>query len=248
VVDESAAVDLEAVKPGQPIVIGGVVGPDRRIRAHTLAITDGGGDIPIRSALRRLRPSDLALTGSVLAIGLSEDGSMARITIAAREGRYFVFNVGAPSIAALLERDRPLGTLVRVHDANEGQYSLELLEEEPGQPLPSPDPATTPPPGRPDRPDEPGRESKPALVAVDGIVLAGEPGRLTVLTLRGRVPVALLPNTRVVSAESGLTADEVQAGAPLVGHTVAVRGGLDPRTGAVIANVLVAGKQVERPR
>ena len=54
--------------------------------------------------------------------------------------------------------------------------------------------------------------------------------------------VAIRANTRILLAESGLTlADVGKPGGAATGHTVAVSGGGDARTGRISANVIVVG-------
>ena len=77
------------------------------------------------------------------------------------------------------------------------------------------------------------------MVAVNGRTL-------TLATLDGRRTVAVRSDARVLPGESGLTAEQVLSEAS-IGHLLIVRGGIEPRTGAVVADIVLAGKKVQRP-
>jgi hypothetical protein len=74
------------------------------------------------------------------------------------------------------------------------------------------------------------------------VVAARELNVLQVVTADGRtVPVAIRMTTRILFAQSGLTAADVRAGGASVGHEVSVTGSKDTRTGRLIADVVVIG-------
>jgi hypothetical protein len=241
-VDSEDVASIDDLRPGMPVTVGGIVNDERRIAARTLAFIAEVRDVPVRSAVERFRASDVGLEGDVVAFGVSPDGAAGRAVVRASSGRQYLVPVAAESVADLLQSGTVLGAPVRVADATDGAFALQLLEEAAPEPSSTPDPDSTAPPGRPDEPPV----DAPSLVAVEGLVLSGEPGRITVLTLRGRVEVLLSDESRIVPAGSGIFPDRALQGAPLVGRRVALRGGLDPSTGEVLANVLVIGRMGER--
>jgi len=79
------------------------------------------------------------------------------------------------------------------------------------------------------------------MVRVSGTLLAREGLVLTLATDRGTATVPLRPDTRVLVGESGITLREWAAGATGIGHTMTVSGGIDARSGVVVADVVVVG-------
>jgi hypothetical protein len=100
--------------------------------------------------------------------------------------------------------------------------------------------------------DQPGASPSPSGVAakpgltfagVKGVIVGREGNVLEVIDAQRQVVlVAIRPNTRILLAESGLTlADVGKPGGAATGHTVAVSGGVDARTGRISADVIVLG-------
>jgi hypothetical protein len=243
VVDEEAAVGIQAVERGSPVVVAGVVGENRRIAATALAISRQRGEAPVRSALRRLTGAQEGLAGSIVALSLPAGQAEARVVVRTADGRQYLVVADADSVARLLQARRPLGAAVRVAAGRPGLFSVELVDAAPPEPAPTVDPAITAPPGRPDAPEpEATRPAAPATVSIEGLVLLGEPGRIVVLTRRGRVTVEMPETARILPAASGILPELALLGDPLVGRLVVVRGGLDA-AGAVVADVVVIGRE-----
>jgi len=242
IVDEHDVSAIEAVRPGIAIVISGVVGDDRAIAARTLALGSSRGELPLRAAVQRLRAGDAGMNATVVSFSLTPDGT-ARVVLQSATGRLLLAVVEAESAARLLESGRVLGARVHVESASAGRFALRLLDDPLPTPSSTPGPEVTPPPGRPDA--LPG--GLPSPVHISGLVLAGEPGELTILTIRGRVRVEVPDGTRVVAGATGIDITRALEGRPLVGRLVVVRGGLDAETRAVVADILVVGREAERP-
>jgi hypothetical protein len=242
VVDSEDAVALEAIERGVAVQVGGLVSGDRRIRAQTVAMSEPVERPPLRAVPARLRADQAGLQGRVAIASLAEDGSVARIVVVADAGRTYVATITGEAAARLLSQERPLGTLVRVLGGPGGLFELHFVEGETAEGE-AEGPDVTVPAGRPDTPDA----SAPALVTIRGVVTAAEEQELVVLTARGRAQVDVPDTARALPGRSGLSQGEILAGTALVGHLVVIRGGLAPESGHMIADVIVAGRAVERP-
>jgi hypothetical protein len=53
--------------------------------------------------------------------------------------------------------------------------------------------------------------------------------------------VIIRPGTRILPGDSGLTRDSIANGDTIIGHTIAVMGGLETGTRRLIADVIVLG-------
>jgi hypothetical protein len=242
IVDDTSAVTVEAVRPGLRLLVAGLVTANRRIEAQTLALGEEG-DPPVTTPVRILRNANPDLAGPIVAVGLPENGEYATVVIEDDQDRRYVLKVDAESAARLVLLQRVLGTRVRVNAiaVAGGRYSLEFVEGEPAEPSPPAETSATPGPGRPDDVERPGV----ALVSIEGVVLGGRDGEIVVLTRRGRVGVDLNRTVRVLPGASGLDRGQILSGEGLAGYGIVVRGGLDPETSVVVANVVLVGRRFE---
>jgi len=246
VVDANATAGRESLRPGVGLVIGGLVTANRHIEAQTLAVGEER-EPPHRTSVRLLRNRNPDLAGRIIGVGLPAGGDHARIVVENDEGRRYYLDVDGESAAQVVRLERALDARVRVQPVTEagGRFSLEFLDGVPAEPTPIGDgavePGETPPPGRPDQP----RSGQPALVSVEGIVVAAEPGLITVRSRHGLVEVDVRSASRVLPGVSGLSRDQVLGGESLAGHGVIIRGGLEAGTDRVIANVILVGRAFE---
>lgn len=241
IVENSASAGVEALRPGAQVLVVGTVLASRRVAAQTVSVGAAEATVAEPAALKRLRDLKPDLTGTVVVLTLSPDGTRARVVLDVPGDRVYLVTVDAASARPLLELSRSLGAEVSVvrNATSPDGFSLELASS-PGRP-PSAVPAasTTPPPASP-------IAERPELVRIEGVVVAVNGRTLTLATLEGRKTVIVRPEARVLPGESGLSAEQVVSDASL-GHLLVVRGGIEPRTGAVVADILLAGKKVERP-
>lgn len=251
VVDAETAQEVSAVKPGDRVLVSGIAGRDRRLRAQTLAVGGEPGQLPKVVTFRQLERLRANLEGQVITYTISSDGTQGAVLIDAGDGERFLVRVDAASAARLLERaSTALGQRVRVVEESgvtSGTFTLDVPV------MPVPDPARTPAEGE----RTPTDRARPGLVSVRGVIVnvqmraATESDRIleglvTIQTPRGPVPVVVRATTQVLPGESGLTRGAGLRG-EANGHAIHVSGGIDKETGQVVADVIVLGAKVERP-
>jgi hypothetical protein len=238
IVDSETVRDRSGLRPGDAVLVSGVVRDARkkdiRIEANTLALAAGEpGAIPTPTPLKELRRLDGGLEGTITVLALAPDGRGARILVDAGGGHQLIVNVDRASAENFVaDSTNVLGSRVRVirDDALPGGvFRFEAMHG----------PGHTPPPASGD-----GMEPvRPGLVHIQGVLTARDGDRATVQTGRGPVTVLLRPQTRILVGQSGLTLEAVRSGERAIGHEITVRGGFDRDRQAVIADVVVIGPQ-----
>jgi hypothetical protein len=244
VVDETSATDASAIVQGAPVVVGGVVGKDRRIAANTLALSAAQGVVkPLKVAFKELRDLKAGLQGKVVTFALSPDGSRAAVVIETKTGERLLVHVDGKSAEKLLNLATALGATVNVLRPVEGSGGLFSLTLNSEPPEPSGPPATAAP-GKPQRPDAGQSAGRPALVSVRGVITARQGNVIQVQTRTGPLTVVARLTTRILPGDSGLTREGIAKGESVVGHVAVISGGLEPATGRVIADVIVLGQKL----
>ena len=243
VVDAGAAIEVSAIQPGDQLLVGGVVGTNRQVAANTVARSQAPKPLPKVIKFKTLRKLLPNLEGRVSLFAVAKDGR-ARVLIDAADGQRYLVYIDAKTAELLVRLRSALGAQVRVtagDNPNDATFALSLAEPA----SPSVTPPTSPSPssiaGGAARPDTTQANGTPGFMTVRGVVIAREANVLQVLTRDGRVPVAVRPATRRFWGESGLDSGETANPDALIGHTVSVTGGLDARTGRVVADTIVVG-------
>ena len=266
VIDDGTAIDPSSLKAGDSVLVGGVVGENRRVSARTLAVSEVRLPEPSAARITRLEALEGKLPGRVVAFALAPNGR-GRVTLETADGRRLLVIVDARSAERLVALGAIPGRRVVVGGVSPAGERVYFLEFEGSSPPPpssgagtgtgtTPRPTLTPASGgtpaasvtRPAgaataaggtvaRPDG----ASTGMVRVSGTLLAREGLVLTLATDRGTATVHLRPDTRVLVGESGITLREWAAGATGVGHTMTVSGGIDARSGVVVADVVVVG-------
>lgn len=244
-VDAEAAGDVSTLKAGDRVLVAGIAGGGRKLLAQTVALSQSSGEpapkVITFKQLERLRPD---LEGQIVTYTLASDGTRGAVLIETEGGERFLVRVDGKSVEQLLSRaSTALGQRVAVREGSgltSGTFSLEVMSAAgPGAPAtPSPTEMTR-------------------FARVAGVVTSVVPsatsaagriidGTVTIQTLRGPVTVIVRPNARVLPGDSGLTLGAGGRG-EATGHTIVVTGGIDKKTGNVIADVIVMGPKLERP-
>ncbi len=240
-VDAETAEDLSTLRAGDRVLVGGIAGQGRKLAAQTVALSQSpGGTAPKVINFRQLKMLRADLEGQVVTYTISNDGTRGAVLIEAANGDRFLVQVDGKSAEQLLARaSTALGQRVKVQQGSgttSGTFSLEIPT------------ADSPPP----------EGTAGAFVTVRGVVMSVEssssPGARRILdgtaviqTLRGPVTVVVRASARVFPGESGLTPGAGSRG-EATGHTVVVTGGIDRKTGNVIADAIVMGPKLERPQ
>lgn len=266
VIDDGTAIDPSSLKPGDSVLVGGVVGENRRVSARTLAVSEVRLPEPSAVVMKRLEALEGKLPGRVVAFALAPNGR-GRVTLETADGRRLLVIVDARSAERLVALGAILGRRVVVGGVSPAGERVYFLEFEGASPPPpssgagtgagstarptltpagggTPPATVTRPAGTP--PAVGGTVTRPdgastGLVRVSGTLLARDVLVLTLATDRGTATVRLRPDTRVLVGESGITLREWAAGATGIGHAVTVSGGIDARTGVVVADLVVVG-------
>ncbi len=254
VVDEDSTVEVSAINAGDQLLVGGVVGTNRQVTANTVAVSQARNAAPKVIKLKKLQKLAPNLEGRVALLAVSKDGQRANVLVDAADGHRYLVQVDAKTTETLVRLSSALGARVRIlpgDNPKDAVFALTLTDEAGTSPTPertstpAPSPSPTKVAGGAARPDAGESTGKPTFVTVRGIVVAREANVLQVLTLRGRVAVAIRPATLRLWGESGITANETGNPDVVIGHTVSVTGGVDARTGRVVADTIVVGP---RPR
>ncbi|HEX6031772.1 MAG TPA: hypothetical protein VFY90_10100 [Tepidiformaceae bacterium] len=234
-VDGDGAIDASGLNAGDRVLVAGIAGKNHTLHAQTLARgAHQDGPPPKIISFQRLRSLQQGLEGQVVTFTVSSDGTRGAILVEAGDGQRYLVPIDGPSAEEILSKAATaLGQRVRVTDMSgvtSGTYSVEV-----------------PAPGR--------SHGRPALTSVQGVVTAvgrrpsaGDRPTLTLVTVRtadGTVTVVLRPQARIFPGQSGL---DVRSGltADAVGHTIAVAGGVEKATGAVVADVVILGPRFQR--
>ena len=236
VTDSAGVRQADSLRPGDPVLVSGVVTAKRAIAASNVAVAERQ-NVPAEATPAKipvLKNFRQGLQGSVSLIALSPDGSRARVLLVTA-GERFLIDVDPRSMNQFLAS--PSGTVgarVRVVDAPDlpkGVFRLQPIDSPP-----SPTPIGTKP-------------GLPEFQNIRGVVLSREVNVFTIQTDRGRVPVVIRPGTTIRLGDSGLTLESILAGETAIGYEVAVSGNLDPSTGRRImaSLVVVIGKASIRP-
>lgn len=228
VTDDAGARNAASLKPGDPVLVSGVVTAKRAIAASNVAVAQnqaaptpvGERKIPILKDFRQ------GLQGSVALVALSPDGKRARVLLVMRNESLLV-DVDPRSMDQFLAGSpRAVGALVRVVDAPDlpkGVFRLQPVD---------------PPPASPTAPA--GQPPAPQFQGIKGVVTERKLNVLMVKTDRGIVPVVIQLGTAIRFGDSGLTPDDIRAGERVVGYEVSVSGNLEEPTGRrVIASIIV---------
>ena len=242
IVDNDSVRDRSDLRPGDTVLVSGVVRDARkkdiRIEANTLALaSNGAAPTPTEVALKELRNFEEGIEGTVTVLAIAPDGRGARILIDAGRGPQLVVNVDRASAENFVGgAGTPLGSRVRIirdDSLPRGVFRFETIA--------SPPPANGGPPPPGSGPGMDGHGEHPALVRIEGVITARETDRVTVETDRGPVTVLVRPHTRILVGQSGLTLEKLRAGETAVGHNVTVRGGFSKGQDAMIADLIVLG-------
>lgn len=222
---EETVLAASAPKPGDSVLITGVVGKDRRVAAQSLTpVQAAPGPAPIPLTLQQLRNLRGNLAGLVVVLTISPDGKKGRIVLDS-EGRRYVVTVDAQSTSELVERfSSVVGARVKVNAPTAGAggnvFSLSIGEQ-PGD----------------------GPAARPGLVVVKGTIAQVDGRLLRVQTPQGPVVVGIRPLTRILVPESTtpVPAGSLEAVDIAAGQFVSVTGFADKATGRVVAELIVVG-------
>ncbi|MEX2080735.1 MAG: hypothetical protein WEC33_03895 [Dehalococcoidia bacterium] len=219
VVDGTDLLEPGSLRPGDTIVIAGLVGERNRLQAASLSRSDGTPVPPPGLRIRALGDFLPGIEGVVVAVALPKDGLQARVVIETTAHERFLLVVSASTVAELVEAGAGgLGAVVRVVDdagADPGVLGLDVS-------------ATSERPLR--------------GVNIAGVVLSADGPVLELSTLRGSRTVVLRESTRIVLPEGSLSPAERDRPGALVGHRVAVQG-QSAADGRFHADVLIVGAE-----
>jgi hypothetical protein len=221
--DDSGDRTIASLKPGDPVLVSGIVTSKRAIAASNVAVSTTQ-NTPVASAVAKaklLKKFREGVQGPIRVIALSPDGSRARVLLVSAKESLLV-DVDAKSMDAFLASvPRPLGAVVKVVNAPDlpaGVFRLEAVDQAGGTP-------TT---------------TGPQFQNVRGTVVGRALNVLMVRTDRGTVPVVLRRTTTIRFGESGLTAEEVLSGESVIGYEISVSGNLEAATSRrVVATLIV---------
>lgn len=215
------------LRPGDPVLVSGVVTARRAIAASNVAVAANRAvptpvverKLPILKAFRQ------GLEGTVSLFSLSPDGTRARVLLVTPRESILVDIDQASMDKFLAANPNAVGARVRVIEGKglpRGIFRLEALER-----ADSGTPSTR-------------TATAPQFEDVRGVVTSRVANVLMVRTDRGTVPVVIQRLTSLRFGESGLTVDDVREGQVVVGHEVAVSGNLEQPGGRrVIATLIV---------
>lgn len=227
VTDGNGAREIASLKPGDPVLVSGIVTAKRAIAASNVAVAENQA-VPtqtVKDKARLLKEFREGLQGSVTLISFSPDGQRARVLLVTASESLLV-DVDPKSMDQfLVNSPRPIGALVRVVAAPElakGVFRLQPVAAPQGTPSASVTPAA----------------GAPQFQNVKGVVVGRNLNTLMVRTDKGTVPVVIRGTTLIRS--SGLTLDDVRAGETVIGYEVLVSGNPEEPVGRrVIATLIV---------
>ncbi|MFN8506834.1 MAG: hypothetical protein U0547_04625 [Dehalococcoidia bacterium] len=248
-VADGAAVDPGTLKAGDTVLVGGVADDDGNVSARTLAVSSAKLPAPAKVAMRRLESLDGKLPGRVVAFALTPAGR-GRVTLEVAGGQRVLVIIDPRSAERLVELGEVIGRRVTVAGVSPGAGGMFFLEFE-GVALPPTRgaagvrPTLTPASGTavtpPNRPSVASTPPATGLLRVTGVLTERDGLVLRVATDGGPVRVQLRADTRILVGESGITLREWLAGATAAGHLVTVSGGIDARSGMVVADLVLLG-------
>ncbi len=238
VTDGNGVRGITSLKPGDPVLVSGVVTAKRSIAASNVAVAENQ-TVPTPSAkakppiLKSFRPG---LQGSIRLITLSPDGKRAQVLLVMAEESLLVdvdpksmdqFLAGSPQAVGVLVK------VVEAPDLRKGVFRLQPVEQPTASPTPRTNPAGTP----------------PQFQNVKGLVVGRALNVLMVRTESGTIPVVLKGTTSIRFGSSGLTPDDVRNGETVIGYEVAVTGNPEEPNGrrVVATLIVIIGKPSPAP-
>ena len=222
--DEHGERTLATLKPGDSVLVSGVVTARRAIAASNLAVAAGKATPPPEASAtpKLLKQYREGLTGLVRVLALSPDGSHARILLVTPREQLLVDIDKAAMDRFLAQNPHPVGATVRVVEAPDLPKGVFRLEGAPGA-------GATPAP----------EVTSPQFENVRGVVTGRTGNVYMVRTDRGVTPVVVRRTTTIRVGDSGLTLEDVLAGSPVIGHEVSVSGNPDAAGGRRIVATLI---------
>ncbi len=227
--DESGEREAASLRPGDPVLVSGIVTAKRAIAASNVAVA-AQATAPGESSAERitlLKKYREGLVGSIRVLSFSPDGSRARVLLVTPSESLLVDIDGIAMDRFLAATPRPVGAIVRVvaaPDLAKGVFRLEPAEST----------AVTPP----------AASTGPQFQNVRGVVVGRTLNVLMVRTDRGTVPVVLRRTTAIRFGETGLTAADVQSGDTVIGYELLVSGNQEAANSrrVVATLIVVTGK------
>ncbi len=250
VVTGQVAGDVSAVRLGDHLLVGGVVGKQGQVGARTLVVSSGAGTkgTPSPPVPVKLRPAALPLEGSILSFSLSLDLKTARVVVDDGKGGIFLARINRKAAETLLLHSaNALGTRVRlVGGGAPGLFGLAVSDQQPPAIAPGTGAVAATATTSITAPSSPAAValalSPNAFVDVKGVIVGHEANILRVQTARGLVLVVVRTDTRILMGDTGVTHDGMLNGASnLVGYTVGVAGGFDAKSDHISADVVILG-------
>lgn len=214
VTDESSAREASSLKPGEPVVVGGIVTAKRAIAASAVAVArPQTAPAPVANAnvpvLKRFREG---LEGTIRLVSLAPDGRKARVLVVLPSESFWV-DVDRGSVDSLLASNPTiLGARVRILSGPEGVFRLQALNQ----------------------PADPTAAGQPQFPTIRGVVVSRTARAIRVHTDRGDVEVLIRDLTSLRFSNSGLTPADVRQGEGIIGHEVVVSFNPDSKTPRVI--------------
>ena len=238
IVQDQANAASTAIKPGDSLLVGGVVAAGGAVSAQTVAVTAAQTAPPKQSKALQLKKLLPNLGGRIVLLAIANDAKSAHVLIETANGKRYNVNVDAATAARLLTSSaNALGASVSVNDgASPNDDVFGLTVDSSGGTTPSlangcPLLST----------------AHPGFAGVCGVIVGRKGNVLSVMdNSRTLHEVAIRPATRILLGESGLTAKSIRQGDSVIGHTIVVSGGLDASGNRIVADLVVVGKKFER--
>lgn len=223
--------DSSALMPGTVVVVDGLVGQGRRVKASNVLI--GSHTPPLPQPLSR-PPDDCGpLEGAIVLFRLAANGDVGEVVLKGPGGGPFVVPVDGVSVEGLLRRfPTALGQRIVLTPIPDTRlFRIDFPASDQGSPsdLEPPSPAA----------------GRPALT-IRGVVLEGAREGVLLATRDGRIKVGTGPGTRLLANSSGLGGDELRDRASLVGHVVVVVGHPVGQDGQFVAAVVIVGPKLRQ--
>lgn len=226
VVDGEQAAEPASLRPGQSVLIGGLVRRAQpsnvQIDARTVARRADAGGPPRHGSMEVLSDYREGVTGTITVLVLSPDGEGAGVVLESPDGERTLLRVARTTIERLMAAEgNVIGLPVRVERGEEGQpFRLSLV---------NPEPETDP----------------PGFITISGVIENRRANAWLVTTERGTIPAIIRPHTRILPGESGLTLEGIRRGERAIGHSVTITGGIELGTSRVIIDVAVLGPKID---
>jgi hypothetical protein len=238
VVRDQTNATSDSIKPGDSLLVGGVVGAGDAVDAQTVAVTAAQSSPPKQSKALQLKKLLPGLRGRIVLLAIANDAKSAHVLIEAANGKRYNVNVDAATAGRLLTSSaNALGASVSVNDgASPGDDVFGLTvdgSDGAGTSLSNGCPLVS--------------EARPGFAGVCGVIVARKGNVLSVMdSSRTLHEVSIRPATRILLGESGLTAKSIRQGDTVIGHTIVVTGGLDASGSRIVADLVVVGKKFDR--